>query len=174
MIHKIAIIGPEASGKTTLARQLVAHFKEPWVPEFARTYLESKNGIYTKVDLDFITKEQIKQEQEALKFAKRLLFCDTSPLVIKVWSNYKYGHCSETILKYIDLPTYSIHLLMKPDLVYEEDPLRENPNIEDRNTLFEIYEQELKEGNSKYAIIKGSKKARFKMAINILQEEFYI
>lgn len=174
MIHKIAIIGPEASGKTALAKQLSSYFNDPWVPEFARSFLESKNGIYTKDDLNFIANEQIKQEQEALKFAKRFLFCDTTPLVVKVWSDFKYGNCNKAILENLDLSSYSLHLLTKPNLKYKEDPLREHPNLEDRTNLFKIYEQELKDANVKYAVVDNFNKTRYKNAITILQEEFYI
>ena len=35
-IVKIALFGPESTGKTTLARQLAEYYKTEWVPEFAR------------------------------------------------------------------------------------------------------------------------------------------
>ena len=37
---KIVLFGPESTGKTTLAKQLAAHFNTEWVPEYMRTYLE--------------------------------------------------------------------------------------------------------------------------------------
>ena len=43
---RIAITGPESSGKTTLAIALAKHLKSKWVPEFAREYLEISNGKY--------------------------------------------------------------------------------------------------------------------------------
>lgn len=39
-IIKIALFGPESTGKTTLAKQLADHYKTEWVPEFARDYLQ--------------------------------------------------------------------------------------------------------------------------------------
>jgi deoxyadenosine/deoxycytidine kinase len=39
---KIAIYGPESTGKTTLSNQLADHFKTEWAPEFARDYLQKK------------------------------------------------------------------------------------------------------------------------------------
>lgn len=41
-IIKIAIYGPESTGKTTLAKQLATHFNTVWAPEFARDYLQEK------------------------------------------------------------------------------------------------------------------------------------
>ena len=51
---KIAVTGPESSGKTTLSRSLSEHFKTPYITEFSRTYLEKKNGSYNQADLDKI------------------------------------------------------------------------------------------------------------------------
>ncbi|HRA73792.1 MAG TPA: ATP-binding protein, partial [Flavobacterium sp.] len=48
-ILKIALFGPESTGKTTLATQLAEHFKTAWVPEFARDYLQEKWDKTAKV-----------------------------------------------------------------------------------------------------------------------------
>jgi NadR type nicotinamide-nucleotide adenylyltransferase len=37
---RVAIVGAESTGKTTLARELAARRRTAWVPEFARAYLE--------------------------------------------------------------------------------------------------------------------------------------
>ena len=41
-IIKIAFVGPESTGKTTLASQLAEEFNTNWIPEFARDYLQDK------------------------------------------------------------------------------------------------------------------------------------
>ena len=41
-IIKIALFGPESTGKTTLAKQLADYYETEWVPEFARDYLQEK------------------------------------------------------------------------------------------------------------------------------------
>jgi nicotinamide riboside kinase len=42
------MIGPESTGKTTISELLSNHFNEPWVPEFARDYLNKINRPYEK------------------------------------------------------------------------------------------------------------------------------
>ena len=37
---RIVLFGPESTGKTTLAKQLAAHFNTEWVPEYMREYIE--------------------------------------------------------------------------------------------------------------------------------------
>lgn len=61
-VHKpfiITIVGPESSGKTTLARQLAADIGCPWVPEYARQYLEELGRVYDEVDLKLIADRQL-------------------------------------------------------------------------------------------------------------------
>ena len=48
---RILILGPESTGKSTLAKDLAIHFGEPWVPEFAREYLEKLERPYQFEDL---------------------------------------------------------------------------------------------------------------------------
>ena len=55
----ITIVGPESSGKSTLARQLATAFGCPWVREYARAYLEGRGGNYDETDLVKIADGQL-------------------------------------------------------------------------------------------------------------------
>jgi nicotinamide riboside kinase len=55
----ITVVGPESSGKTTLARELASFYGCPWVPEFAREYLETLGRPYEQGDLEVIAKGQL-------------------------------------------------------------------------------------------------------------------
>ena len=61
---RIAILGPESTGKSTLAAALAAYFQEPWVPEVAREYLEKLHRPYAFVDLLKIGRQQMQLEDE--------------------------------------------------------------------------------------------------------------
>ncbi len=63
-IKKIVIIGPESTGKTTLCRQLAAHYKTLWVPEYAREYLVTNGKDYTYDNLLTIAKGQLDLEEK--------------------------------------------------------------------------------------------------------------
>ncbi|MBN1337957.1 MAG: ATP-binding protein, partial [Bacteroidales bacterium] len=39
MIRKIAVTGPESTGKSDISAKLARHFNTVWVPEYARNYL---------------------------------------------------------------------------------------------------------------------------------------
>lgn len=166
---KIAIVGPESSGKSTLAKKLATYFKADLVTEFARDYLTSTKGLYDKNTLDYILDQQIKLENKA---KHELIICDTSCFDIKVWSDFKYGESSDFINERVAQSDYDYTLLLKPDLPYQIDILRENVALENREKLFELFKREIKNSKKPFAIIDGVKEKRTKKAISVIQNHF--
>ena len=101
LVKKIAIVGPESTGKSTLAEGLAKHYQTVWVPEYARGYLNKLGRGYDQSDLIKIAQGQLGLEDECVNDAKRFLFCDTNLVVIKIWSDFKYGNCAPEILQRI-------------------------------------------------------------------------
>lgn len=168
---KIAIVGPESSGKSTLVEELVTFYNASnYVHEFARNYLVETNGLYERKTLDYILNEQLKLEKLYPK--EPVLFCDTSSIDLKVWSYYKYGLVSDLIQSKFEKADYDFILLLKPDLKFETDPLRENAPQKNRNELFEIFKRETLSSKIPFSIIEGQKNIRLKNAINALQNQF--
>ena len=60
-MYKVGIIGPESSGKSTLARYLAKRYNGIYVPEYARRYVEQLNRPYTQADVELIAHHQIEQ-----------------------------------------------------------------------------------------------------------------
>ena len=60
-MYKVGIIGPESTGKTTLARYLAERYHGVLVPEYAREYVEQLGRHYTREDVETIARHQIEQ-----------------------------------------------------------------------------------------------------------------
>ena len=168
MIKRIGIIGPESTGKSTLSEQLAGHFNTQWVPEFAREYLRNIEMPYEEKDLLTIAKGQKDSEEQLAKTAADYLFCDTTLIVIKVWSEHKYGRCHPWILEQIDRMKYDYFLLTSIDLPWEPDPLREHPDR--REYFFEVYRNCLDEQALPYAVVEGNHRQRLDTAIRAIEE----
>jgi len=147
-MDKIIVTGPESSGKTTLCNYIASHFKLSQSKEYARKYLKKKGKKYIQEDLLKIAKGQLNLE-------KVNTILDTDLITIKIWSEYKFGNCDNWILDKIEEQKNEIrfYLLCKPDIPWESDTLRENPN--DRMKLFEIYKMELENLGHNYFIVEG-------------------
>ncbi len=169
-IKKIAITGPESTGKSTLTRQLAEHYKTVWVPEYARTYINQLNRPYERNDLTEMAKGQISHEEKLLLESNNFLFCDTDLSVIKIWSEHKYGIVDPFILTEYESKSYDLYLLMDIDLGWEYDPQRENPEL--RKFFFDWFERILKSKSVPYRIIRGNAEERFENAQKVIDEYF--
>jgi len=162
---QIAITGPESSGKTTIASSLAKRLKCAYIPEFARHFLEKLNRSYTFHDLDIIAKGQIELWE---KSKTECFISDTELLVIYIWSIYKYGEVSDFMEKALDeqflKEKFQIYFVCSPNIPWEDDPLRENPN--ERQLLLELYIKELQKRNINFILLEGSPKERMTKALS--------
>ena len=171
MIRKIAITGPESTGKSVLSSQLAEHYNTVWVPEFSREYLEGIGRLYVEQDILEIARGQLKNEKAALEKANVFLFCDTELIVTKIWSEVKYQRCDPWILDNIRNHGYDLYLLCDIDLPWEYDPLREHPG--QRPFLFDCYTRELENTGRLYYVVSGYGADRLNHAISIIDQLFY-
>jgi NadR type nicotinamide-nucleotide adenylyltransferase len=165
-IKRIALLGPESTGKTQLCIQLAAHFKTEWVPEYARQYLKDNNYSYSDVLHCF--DEQLKLEEKNEKNANQLLFCDTELINYKVWFSDVFNKVPEDLEQKIKTHTYDLTLLTYHDIPFEEDILRVNSHR--REFFFNWYKNELEAYQKPYAIIKGLGQERLMQAITAVNK----
>lgn len=166
-MKRIVIIGPESTGKSTLCRQLAAHYQTAWCPEFAREYLLEKGLPYTYKDLNNIACGQIKLEQTKAPEAKNnVYFIDTDMYVMKVWYEVAFGACPTWILKTIAKTHCDLYLLCNIDLPWIKDELREYPDLAVRQKLAKMYRDIMINSGVPWAEISGANGQRLQMAIN--------
>lgn len=108
----------------------------------------------------------MEEEKLQAKSANKILICDTNLIVIKIWSEYKYGSCPDWIVNEISKSNYHLHLLTYIDIPWKEDPQREHPDKRDH--LYKKYIEELEFWNFRYIEIKGVMKERFTKAVSAI------
>lgn len=165
-LKKIAIVGPESTGKSTLSKELAAYYNTSWVEEYARAYIDKLKRPYQEHDLEKIAKGQIEAEKVQARNANKILICDTNLIVIKIWSEHKYGACPDWILEEISISDYDLHLLTYVDTPWIEDPQREHPDK--REYFYKKYKEELELRNLRYIEIRGNMKERLFKAVSAI------
>lgn len=176
-ILKIVAIGPESTGKSTLCTELALHFSTHWCQEYARDYLKKNGTNYSYEDLLFIAKGQLALEDKALAdltilYSKNvlserpILFIDTDMYVMKVWSEFVFDQCDPWILNQIAERKYDGYLLCKHDIPWTKDELREYPEIEKRESLYNYYKDLLINQQAPWFEVTGSATERTQQAIN--------
>ncbi len=177
-VKKIVVIGPESTGKSSLCKALAEHYKTIWVKEFAREYLEKNGTQYTFENLYEIAAGQIKGEDIAMEQMKNVhekcietpLFIDTDLHVIKIWSEFVFNKCDNSILTLITKQQYDLYLLCDVDLPWVNDNLREYPDLKVRQKLFHYYKEEMAAQKIPWKIISGNYDERTVAAIKFIDQ----
>lgn len=171
-IKKIAVVGPESTGKSTISAQLAEHYQTVWVPEFSREYCGKLTGPCSWQDEINMFRGQIALEEELTPRANKLLICDTTFITVKIWSDHVFGKAPEEVLTELPRRHYDLYLLMDIDLPWEDDPLRNFPDL--REHFMEVWKRELTTLNANYAVISGTHDVRKNRAIDIINQFFNI
>ena len=183
---KVAVIGPESTGKSTLCELLAQHYNTQWCPEFAREYLLTHGTDYTYDDLLYIAKGQLAMEDEYTQLLagssesrgnssvqdselrtlnSKLLFVDTEMYVMKVWCEFVFGKCHRWVLDKIIERKYDLYLLCNTDLPWVKDELREYPDLKTRDQLYHIYKDIMINQSTPWVDINGDSDERLRKAI---------
>jgi len=182
---RIAIVGPESSGKTTLAEQLMFRTMGGYIGDATREYLDELDRPYNEEDLLEMARGHAQWFGDAALFGeehhqaihgkdpvarratRKPIFFDTDILNIKIWSQEKFGRVHPEIERLVRVLKYDLRLLCRPDIPWAPDPLRENPH--DRDRLFTIWERDLEVYGFPYAIIEGAHEDRVRKAVDIVE-----
>lgn len=172
---RIAVYGPESTGKTQLAQKLAVHFGAPLVTEYARERWDQQGALGLE-DMLPIAREQWRREDEAaaLKVChplndKRfpLVICDTEALTTMLWSDLLYGTCPDELRRGAEkrCRDYALYLLCDIDVPFAPDPQRCFPDPADREKCRRIWRGALDRRHLPFQLIAGDWAEREQAAI---------
>jgi NadR type nicotinamide-nucleotide adenylyltransferase len=160
---KIAVVGPESTGKSTMSAYLANHYQTVWVPEYARGYCEKLTQPPTWQDEINMFHGQIALEAELLPKANKILICDTTFITVKIWSDQIFGSSPQEVLDELPKHPYDLYLLLNIDLPWQDDPLRDFPHM--REHFMSVWHKELDALNANYVLISGAGPERYDRAV---------
>jgi NadR type nicotinamide-nucleotide adenylyltransferase len=169
-MKRIAIFGPESTGKTRLAEKLAAHFGAPLVAEYAREFWD-RHGVITLGDIPAIAREQWRREDQAARQAvSGLLVCDTEALTTMLWSDLLHGTCPDDIRRGAEqrCRNYALYLLLDIDVPFAPDPQRCFPDQADREKCLRVWRGALERRHLPFELVSGDWAAREQRAITLV------
>lgn len=123
--RRVAIVGPESSGKSTLAERLARHFGTVHVPEYGRDYCLTRPAArLTLPDFEAIAWAQATLEDEMAHDANRVLVCDTELHTTATWSDMIAGARPAWLTDAARARRYDLFLLLGDDAPWIQDGTR--------------------------------------------------
>lgn len=169
---KIALFGPESTGKTTLARQLAEHFDTIWVEEFARGYLLENGNRFEPQDVQPIAEGQLLAQKTAELRANRLLFLDTDLLTNALYSQWCFGEIPDWLAKMARENRPGLYLFLQTDLPWQPDELRTHGN--QRDEQMRLWQWGLENFGGEWVAITGTGEKRLAAAISAVEAVFFV
>lgn len=173
-IKRIAIMGPESTGKSTLTANLANYFNTNFVPEYGRLIYEIENKVEIK---DFIPISTGRQEIEdwMIKDSNRFIFCDTEDITTYIFSKMycpsEYLQTEKYFLSQLEeKKKYDLYLLLKPDCEPVQDGTRNF--LKEREDHYNVIKNWLIKLDCNFIEIGGNWKERTQTSIEIIKDLF--
>jgi HTH-type transcriptional repressor of NAD biosynthesis genes len=157
LIERVAILGGESSGKTTLSQALASHFQTTWVPEYGRDLWEARSGQLLEEDMPQIALRQVDNELRFGREARNVLFCDTTPLTTAFYSQEMFGRV-DLVVETLAWRRYDYTFLCAPDFEFVQDGTRQTARF--RALQHEWYEDQLVRNGVDFEVVSGPVHAR--------------
>jgi NadR type nicotinamide-nucleotide adenylyltransferase len=167
MVDRIAILGAESSGKSTLAAALAEHYHTLWVPEYLREFVDAHGRVPREEDQYGIAFTQMERENAAAQLAQRFLFCDTTPLMTALYSKVYWGRVDAQLAELDSVHEYAVTLVTAPDGPWVPDGLqRESEAV--RQSVHALVLANLRARGIAHTVVAGEPAHRMAQVVELL------
>jgi nicotinamide riboside kinase len=171
-VRRIAVVGAECVGKTTLCMQLAQQLPGHWLPEYLREFCDRLGRTPQPGEQDHILRTQIEREASAQRQAAEQgvawLLCDSAPIVTALYSRMLFDDSTLVEAALAHHRGYWATLLLQPDLPWTADGIqRDGPDV--RAQFHRLLAQLLRTADIQAHSIEGGGEARILRARGLLE-----
>lgn len=157
---KIAVIGPESTGKTTMVEKLSEELRLHPMYELGRGYTDSFDNIFdmTVADYENIALQHFIEVNELVPMKDSVVISDTEAIVTKTFGKMYLGDDFESDLidSIIEKQNYDTYIVLTPSVKWVDDGTRDFPDKFDRWTHYRMIMDEVVKTGKPVCIIDGS------------------
>jgi NadR type nicotinamide-nucleotide adenylyltransferase len=165
---RVALLGGESSGKSTLAAVLAAHYRTVWVPEYLREFTENAGRPPLEHEQLGVAQTQIEREYRALPQARRFLFCDTTPLMIALYSEFCFGRIDAALAALARQHGYDFTIVTAPDIAWVADGLQ-RASDQVRQAIHQAVVARLQDAATPFLLASGSLEHRLQQSVAYIE-----
>ncbi|MNR79370.1 Trifunctional NAD biosynthesis/regulator protein NadR [compost metagenome] len=166
---RVALLGAESTGKSTLAAALASHYQTVWVSEYLREFVEVQQRTPQAHEQILIATTQIAREDAAAQHAQHFLFCDTTPLMTALYSQFYFGEVDAALQALALQHRYDFTIVAEPSNPWVADGLqRESDSV--RQEVHRLLLRALDEARIPYLLVAGDTEERLKQVEAYLSE----
>jgi NadR type nicotinamide-nucleotide adenylyltransferase len=166
-LRRICVIGPESTGKTTLARRLAESLSTEWVPEASRLYAERVVRPLHASDVTPIAREHIRLAElgaaAAIAAGAQGLVLDGDLVSTIVYSRFYYDMVPPWIERAERSHRADRYLLCDVDVPWIADGVRDQPT--EREAMFHRFLRALVRRGANLTVIRGDWERRWRTAL---------
>jgi HTH-type transcriptional regulator, transcriptional repressor of NAD biosynthesis genes len=160
--RRVCVIGPESTGKTTLAERLARHYGTVVATEYARSLIDRHGGEVREDLLPLIVRGQAASEAALARCANRILICDSDAFTTTLYWQLYFGSCPEWVRQEAERRAYDLYLVTVPDTPFVADSQRNHPDR--RQWFFDRCIEWVERRSARFVVIGGTWEARFDAA----------
>jgi len=170
---RVSIVGAESTGTTTLAKDLAAHYKTVWVPEYGRTYCEGKFtsqdvNVWSTEEFEHIARTQNSMENALAEISNGLVINDTNAFATGLWHERYLGTRSKIVEDLERACATNLYIVTGDEIPFVQDGLRDGEHI--RHKMHLRFIERLEEDNKPYIVVTGTPEQRLQSAIKAIDQ----
>lgn len=170
--RRIAIVGAESTGTTTLSESLAKHYHTVWVPEDGRMYSMGKvhgdeHAVWRSSEFVHIAEAQSELEDTLAESSNGIVFCDTDAFATSIWHERYMDTRSKEVETIASRRHYDLYIVTGDEIPFVDDGLRDGEKI--RHAMNQRFIERLTEEKKNFLIVTGTRQERLEKAIAAIE-----
>lgn len=157
-LKKICFIGPESTGKSTIAKNLAQQLNTVYIPEYAKVIIEKQKNKFYEKNVKEVAYAQIRTEKALERMTNKIMLCDSDVITTMAWSKELFDHIPTELEDIAKSQKYNKTFLFFPDTPWvnaEHRNVADSSSLDFRLKMFHNMEDLLKKYNREYEVVYG-------------------